>query len=65
MQIRTIWKGFEASESKFEAFEPNSNYSNADSNPSSEIWSIRMQVLTIQKAFKAFECQFEAFESEI
>jgi len=50
MQILTIQKGFEA----FEPFQPNSN---ANSNPSNEIWNIRMQILSmaIRKGFKAFE----------
>ena len=51
MQIRTIWKGYEA-------FESNSKHSNANSNHSRDIRSIRMQILTIRKGFEALKCKF-------
>ena len=57
MQIPTIQKGFEA-------FEPNSKHSNANSNPSNEIQSIRMQIQTIQNGLEAFECKFKSFERD-
>ena len=47
MQIRTIRKGFEAVECKFEAFEIDSKDSNANSNHSIVIRSILMQILII------------------
>ena len=62
MQIRTIRKGLEAFEFKFEPFEKDSKHSNANSNHSKGIRSIQMQIRTIQKGFKAFECKFEPFE---
>ena len=40
MEIRTIRKGFEAFESKFESFERDSNHSNPNSNHSKGIRSI-------------------------
>ena len=73
MQIRTIRKGFEAFDCKFEPFERtfeafelqirtiqirDSKHSNANSNPSNEFRIIRMQILTIRKGFEAFECKF-------
>ena len=58
MQIWTIQKGFEAFDSKFEPFEIDSKHSNACSNHSKGIWSIRMQILTIRKGFEEFECKF-------
>jgi len=57
MQILTIWKGFEA-------FERDSKHSNANSNYSKRIRSIRMQILTIQTKFEAFECKLELFEPD-
>ena len=61
MQIRTIRKGFEAFECKFEPFETDSKHSNANPNHSKEIRTIRMQILTIRKGFEAFdECKFES-----
>jgi len=58
MQIRTIWKGFEAFECKFEPFERDSKHSNANSNNSKVIQSIRVQILTIRKGSEAFEWKF-------
>ena len=52
MQIRTIWKGFEAFECKFEAFRGDSKYSNANSNHSIGIRIIRMQIRTIRKGLE-------------
>ena len=52
MQIRTIRKGFEAVECKFEAFESDSKYSNANSNHSIGIGIIRMKILTIRKGLE-------------
>ena len=77
MEVRNIPKGFEASKTKFKAFErdlkhPNVNstlskglkHSNANSNHLKGIQSIQIQILTIRKGFKAFECKFEPFESD-
>ena len=58
MQILTIRKGFETFKFKFEPFERDSKYSNANFNHSKGILSIRMQILTIRKGFEAFECKF-------
>ena len=58
MQIRTIRKGFEAFESKFEPLERDSKHSNANSNHSKGIRSIWMQILTIWTTFEEFECKF-------
>ena len=69
MEILTIRNGFEAIECKFEPFKRDSKHSNANSNHSKEIWSIRIQIRTTQqgirmqiqsflKGFEAFECQF-------
>ena len=62
IQILTIRKGFEAFECKFEPFERDSKYSNANSNHSKGIQSIRMpirgiriQILTIRNGFEALE----------
>ena len=41
-QIRTIRKGFEAFQCKFEQFERDSKHSNANSDHSNQILSIRM-----------------------
>ena len=62
MQIRTIQKGLESFEFKFEPFERDSKHSNANSNNSKGIRNVQMQIRTIQKGFKAFECKFEPFE---
>ena len=58
MQIRTIRKGFEAFECKFEEFESDSKYSNANSNHSKGLQSIRMQILAFRKGLDAFERKF-------
>ena len=55
IQIRTIRKGFEAFECKFEPFERDSKHSNANSNHSKGNRSIRIQIRTIRKGFEAFE----------
>ena len=57
MQIITIQKGFEAFECKFEAFESDSKYSNANSNHLKGIRSIRMQIRSIRKWFEVFQCK--------
>ena len=62
MQILTTRKGFEALECKFEPIEPDSKHSNANSNHSKGIRSIRTQIRTIQKRFEAIEFKFKAFE---
>ena len=49
MQIRTIRKGFEAFEWKFEPFERDSKHSNPNSNRTKGIRSIRIQIRTIRK----------------
>ena len=54
MQIRTIRKGLEAFEFKFEPFEMDSKRWNASSNHSKGIRSIQMQIRTIRKGFEAF-----------
>jgi len=77
MQIRTIWKGFEAFECKFEPIERDSKRSNANSNHSKGILSvriqirtipvirsIRMQIWTIRNGFEVLECKFEPFERD-
>ena len=64
MQILTIRKGFEAFKFKFEPFERDLKHSNANSNHSKGIQSIRMQIQTIQKGFEAFEWKFESFERD-
>ena len=55
MQIRDIWKGFDAFKCKFEPFERVSKHSNANSSHSKVIQSIQMQILTIRKGFEAFK----------
>jgi len=55
MEIRAIWKGFEAFEWKSEPLERNSKHLNTNSNISNEIRSILMQILTIWMGFKVFE----------
>ena len=57
MQIRTIRKGLEAFEFKFEAFHIRSIEMRFE--------SIQMQILTIRKVFEAFECKFEPFERDL
>ena len=54
MQVRTIRKGLEAFEFKFEPFEMDSKHSNANSNHSKGIRSIQMEMLTTRKVFEAF-----------
>ena len=54
MQIRTIRKAFEAFECNFEILKRDSKHSNANTNHSKGIRSIRMQILTVQKRFEAF-----------
>ena len=54
MQIRTIRKGFEAFQFKFEPFERDWKHSNSNSNHSKGIRSIEMQIRTIRKGFEAF-----------
>ena len=65
MQIITIQKGFKAFECKFEPIERLSKHSNANSNHSKGIRSIRLQILTIQKGYEAFEFKFERFERDL
>ena len=48
MEIRTIRKGFEAFEWKFEPFERDSKHSNENSNHLKGIRSIPMQIQTIR-----------------
>ena len=55
MQIRTIRKGFEAFEWKFESFERDWKRLNTNSNHSNGIRSIRMQIRSIRKLLEAFE----------
>ena len=62
MQIRTIRKGLEALELKFEPFEMDSKHLNANSNHSKGIGSIRIEIRTIRKVFEALKCKFEPFE---
>ena len=69
MQIRTIRKGLEPFEFKFEPFEIYSKHWNANSNHSKGIrsiqiqirsirkGSIRMQIRSIRKILEAFECK--------
>ena len=68
MQIRTIRKGFEALECKFEQgskhSKSNSNHSNANLNHLKGIRSVRMQIRTVRKGFEAFDCKFEQFEGD-
>ena len=71
MQILTIWTGFEAFDCKFYSYERDSKHSNANSNHSKGIRSIRIQIRTIRKGYKTFECknlnirsEFEVFESK-
>ena len=54
MQIRTIRKGLEAFEFKFEPFEIDSKHWNANSNHLKGIQSIQMEILTTRKVFEAF-----------
>ena len=71
MQIRNIWKGFEAFECKFKPFEKDSKHSKViqsiqmqirtisnNSKHSKVILSILMQILTFWKEFEAFKCKF-------
>ena len=58
MQIRTIRKGLEAFEFKFEPFETDSKHSNANSNHSKGIRRVQMQIRTIRKGFEGFKCKF-------
>jgi len=62
MKIRTIRKGFKASEFNFKPFEKDSKHLNANSNRSKGIQSIRMQIPTLPKELEAFECKFKTFE---
>ena len=62
MQIPTLPKGLDAFECKFEPFKRDSKHSNANSNYSNRIQSIRIQIRTTQKGFEAFERKFEPFE---
>ena len=62
MEIRTIWKGFEAFEFKFEPFEKDSKLSKPNYNHSKKVRSTRMHIITIRKRFEAFQCKFEPFE---
>ena len=55
MQIRTIQKGFEAFECKFEPLEMDSKHSNANSNQSKGIQTIRMQIWIVRTIWKGFE----------
>ena len=64
-QIRTIRKGFEAFECKFEQFERDSKHSNANSKHWKGIRTIRMHIRTIQKHIRTIRNGFEAFESII
>ena len=48
MQIRTIRKGFEAFECKFESFERDMKHSNANFNHSKGIRRIRIEIQTTQ-----------------
>ena len=65
MEIRTIQKGFEAFETKFEPFERDSKHSKGFEafewkfEPLERIRSIRMEIRTIRKGFEAFEWKFE------
>ena len=52
MQIRTIRKGFEAFECKFEQFERDSKHSNA------------MQILNIWRGFEAFESKLKPLKKD-
>ena len=63
MQIWTIRKLFLAFQCKFEVFEMAWKHSNANSNHSIGIQSIRKEIRTIRKEFKAFESIFETFEN--
>ena len=58
MQIRAIRKGFDTFECKFEAFESDQKYSNANSNHSKGFQSIRMQILAFWNGLEAFEGKF-------
>ena len=62
IQIRTIRKGFEAFECKFEPFEIYSKHLNVNSNDLKGIRSIRIQIRTIWKEFEALDRKFEPFE---
>ena len=55
MEIRTIQKGFEAFEWKFQPFERDLKHLNTNSNLSNQIQSILMQILTIRNGFEWFE----------
>ena len=55
MQILTFGK-------TFEAFEPHSKHSIANSNPLNEIWSIQMQIQNIRKGSEAFESKIKPLE---
>ena len=58
MEIRTIWKGFEAFECKFGTLERVSKHSNANLKHLKGIQSIQLQILTIRKVFEEFNCKF-------
>ena len=58
MQIRTIRKGLEAFEFKFEQFEIDSKHWNANSSHSKGIQIIQMEILTTRKVFEAFQFKF-------
>ena len=49
---------------QIQPFERDSKLSNAISNHSKGIGSIRIQIRTIRKGFEAFECKFEKFERD-
>ena len=71
MENRTIRKGFEAFEWKFEPLEKDLKNSNGNSNHSKGIRSIRMEIRTIQKIVRSIRIQirtirkgFEALKSK-
>ena len=65
IQIRTIQKGFEAFESKFEPFKKDSKHSNGNSKHSKRIRRIRIQIRITRKGFEALESKFEPFEKDL
>ena len=62
MQIRTIRKGFEAIQCKFEPFERDLKQWNGNSKDSKRIRIIRMQIWTTENGLEAFECKLKPFE---
>ena len=65
MQIRTIRKGFESFECKFETFERDSKQSNPNLNHSKGIQIVPMEIGMIEKGFKASESKLKRLQMDL